>query len=339
MTLAYEGKQKEGISMCTALTFSQGGLYFGRNMDLEYHFGERVVITPRGYRLETQREGTLSVRYAMIGMATVVEDYPLYAEAANEKGLFMAGLNFPGNARYGTGEGSRALTPYELIPFVLGTCANLAQARELLGQVTLPDHPFRPTLPLAPLHWMVSDASGSLVVESTAEGVQLYENPYGVLTNNPPFPFHRENVRQYLHLSAESPENRFSQDLPLAPFGQGMGALGLPGDFSPASRFVKALFCKMNSQCQEDPAACVSQVFHILDAVAMVKGSVRTPEGKPDLTTYSCCIQAETGTYYYKTYENSQIVQVDLTEARKTCPGLTIFPLRNTPQFLVEEGL
>ena len=313
-------------------------MYFGRNMDIEYSFGESVVITPRNFPIFTKRSGTFASHYAMIGMATVSGGYPLYAEAANEKGLCMAGLNFPSNAKYLDERdcSGKLIAPYELIPFLLGTCENLEQARDALRSVSIVAIPFSAELPLAPLHWIISDASGSLTLECTESGAHVYDNPFGVLTNNPPFLFHCENVRQYLHLSARYPENSFSGEFRLTPFGQGVGAVGLPGDFSPASRFVKALFCKANSVCPQDEAACVSQVFHILDSVAMVRGTVVTGEGKHDITTYSCCINATAGVYYYKTYECSQIVRVPLGGARAEGAELSIFPLRTRQEFITE---
>ena len=324
--------------MCTAFSFLKNSFYFGRNMDIEYTFGESVVITPRGFKLPLKRLGTLTVSHALIGMASITEGYPLYAEAANEKGLCMAGLNFPGNAAY-TPESEikkKAAAPYELILYILGICGNLSEAEELLTETEIADIPFSPSLPLAPLHWIVSDASGSIVIESTAEGLRIYDNPYGVLTNNPPFPFHRENIRQFLHLSAEFPENRLSTEHALYPFGQGAGAIGLPGDYSPASRFVKAFFCKTNSVCVDSEDSCTAQVFHILDSVAMVRGTVLTPDGKPDFTTYSCCINASKGIYYYKTYENSRVTEVALTKERKNSQKLLVFPLRTEPDLLRE---
>ena len=106
-----------------------------------------------------------------------------------------------------------------------------------------------------------------------------------------------------------------------------MGTLGLPGGWSPASRFVRAAFLKWNSVCERDEISSVSQVFHILDAVAMPRGAVRTPEGKWDLTDYSCCIDGWTGTYYYKTYDNSQITAVSMDEAKREGETLSCHPL------------
>lgn len=303
--------------MCTSIGMNMGTFYFGRNLDLECGFGEKVVFTPRNFPFRFRRVGEIPQHFAMIGMATVMGEVPLYAEAVNEKGLAMAGLNFPGNAFYPEteDEGKANISPFELIWWILGQCETLAQARELLENTHVIGLPFGPKTPLAPLHWHISDATGSLVLEVMKDGQHLYENPIGVLTNNPPFPFHLANVSQYMNLTAKSPENKFGGDL--KPFGQGMGAVGLPGDFSPASRFVKASFLKLNAVWEEKEGRAgeldkVTQFFHILDGVAMVRGSVLTPEGKCDLTRYSCCVDAARGIYYYKTYENNRIAAIDM---------------------------
>lgn len=314
--------------MCTCITYENCDFYFGRNLDLEYHFGEQVVITPRNYPFKFRREPGLSSHYAMIGMASVEAEYPLYAEAVNEKGLGMAGLNFPGNACYVPEQpGKKNVTPWELIPWVLGQCAHIREARKLLEAVSLLNVPFAEHLPLAPLHWMVADRSGCLVLEADREGVHLYDNPFGVLTNNPPFPYYLAHMGNYVNLKADYPQGGFARDLKLSPFGQGMGAVGLPGDFSPASRFVKAAFLRWNSQACEEDSAAVSQFFHILEGVAMVRGSVITPEGLPDVTTYSCCVNVDRGIYYYKTYDNSQIQAVSMEREDLDGTKLGKFPL------------
>lgn len=323
--------------MCTALTFSNGDFYFGRNMDIVSSFGEQVVITPRRFPIQTKRLPVVDEHYAMIGMANVTNDTPLYAEAVNEKGLCMAGLFFPENASYQTdGETkSKPLAPYELIPYLLGCCANVEEVKGTISDISVIAVPFCEGLPLAPLHWIVADEMSCIVLESSNGMLSVYDNPYGVLTNNPPFPFHRENVRQYLHLSASSPENQFAENLALSPFGEGMGAIGLPGDSSPASRFVKALFCKCNSVCDQTENACVAQVFHMLDAVAMVRGCVRTKRKEFDLTTYSCCVNVSKGIYYYKTYENNQITAVSMaSHLNKT--KLCTYALRTEQQIYWE---
>ena len=300
--------------MCTSLTFQTSDFYFGRNLDLEYNFGEKIVITPRQYPFIFKFAGTLSEHYAIIGTAQITDGCPLYAEAVNEKGLCLAALNFPGNAVYAeTPEsGKTNLAPFELFGFLLGTCATVKEAEEKLKAVCITHTAFKDGYPVAPLHWHIADKDRSLVLECTKDGMHLYENPVGVLTNNPPFPFQLTNLQNYMHLTSNPPENRFAPALKLAPYGQGMGALGLPGDASPASRFVRAAFCKWNSELPSGEEASVTQFFHILDNVAMVAGSVRTPENKLDRTTYASCINASRGIYYYKTYNNNQISAVSM---------------------------
>ena len=214
--------------MCTSIALLHGSGYFGRNLDLEYSFGEQVVIMPRLFPLHFHRLPSLTRHFSMIGMANVAEGYPLYAEAVNEKGLYMAGLNFPGNACYEADvpEGFDAAAPYELIPWILGTCETLAQAREKLTRfrpLAVPfavSHPAPATLPLAPLHWHLADPTGALVLEATKDGVFLYDDPVGVLTNNPPFPFHQMNLNRYQGLSPLPAENHFCSAAPLEVFGQ-----------------------------------------------------------------------------------------------------------------------
>ncbi len=325
--------------MCTSIAMFQGGGYFGRNLDLEYSFGEQVVIMPRAFPLRFLRQPEMPRHFALIGMANVTQGYPLYAEAMNEKGLYMAGLNFPGNAWYSpeVPEDCDAVAPYELIPWVLGSCENLAQAKERLARFRPLGIPFA-GLPLAPLHWHIADRTGALVLEATKDGVFLYDDPVGVLTNNPPFPFHQMNLTQYQGLDARQVQNRLAPGLPLQPFGQGMGAIGLPGDASPTSRYVKAAFHKLNSPQMETEEEQVTQFFHLLDSVAMVRGSVITPEGREDITTYSCCISAQQGVYYYKTYTNGRIRAVRLAGEDLDGEELRCFSMEEKQDILFQNG-
>ena len=298
--------------MCTSIALRAGDLYFGRNLDLEYEFGEQVAVTPRNMPIAFRRAGELARHHAMIGMAAVADGYPLYAEAVNEKGLCIAGLNFPGNAWYpdAAAPGLAGVSPFELPLWVLGQCAGLEEARALLARTQIVAIPFSEAMPLAPLHWHIADGDGSLVVECARGGTRLYENPAGVLTNNPPFDFHLQNLAQYAALTPEEPQDALGFE-GARPFGRGFGAIGLPGDYSPASRFVKAAFLRRHSVCAADEASAVAQFFHLLDAVAMPRGAVRAGE-RWDITTYSCCVNASRGVYYYRTYDNHQITAVDM---------------------------
>ncbi len=321
--------------MCTSIAMHRPRFLFGRNLDLEYAFGQQPVMVPRQFPFALRRAGEMNVHFAMIGMATVRKDYPLFAEAMNERGLCMAGLNFPGNAFYSPREApdKANVSPFELIPYVLGQCETVREARAMLKGIHLLALPFDADTPLSPLHWHLADSHESLVLEVMADGMHLYDNPAGVMTNNPPFDFHLTNLHQYMNLTASRGENRFGKSLPLEPFGNGLGGLGLPGDLSPASRFVRAAFMLHNSVCDPDEESCVTQFFHLLDSVAMVRGSVLTGEGLCDVTDYACCFSAETKTYYYKTYRNNRITAIRMREEELAGAEMRCYPLRDKQDF------
>ena len=225
------------------------------------------------------------------------------------------------------------MAPFELIPLVLGRCKTLAQARELLATVRLVAEPFAPGFPLAPLHWHIADATGALVAEPMADGLHLYEDPAGVLTNNPPFPWHQTNLHNYRGLSTAAPANSLAPALELPLCGQGFGALGLPGDASPVSRYLRAVFTKAHAVFGPDRDCGIVQFFHVLDAVAMVRGTVTTDQGGCDETRYSSCIDAQTGTYYYKTYDSGSLHAVTMDEAARQGSDLRVYPLQARPLF------
>ncbi len=314
--------------MCTAITYGTNDHYFGRNLDLEYSYQETVTVAPRNFPLFFRKMGKIERHYAMIGMAFVAEGYPLYYEAVNEMGLSMAGLNFPGNARYHPEQAGRDnVTPFELIPWVLGRCADLNEARTCLERVSLLEEAFQPELPLTPLHWMVAHREGALTLEPGEEGLKLYENPVGVLTNNPPFPQQMLNLTNYMNLSREEPRNRFCPQVKMLPYSRGMGAMGLPGDLSSQSRFVRACFTKLNSVSGDSEEESVSQFFHILAAAEQPRGCVRLEDGRYVCTLYSSCCNTDRGIYYYTTYENRAPTAVDMHRENLEGDGLVSYPL------------
>ncbi len=324
--------------MCTAISFLSGDHYFGRTLDLEYHYSEAVTVTPRQFPFRFRQAGELRTHYAIIGIATVSKNYPLFYDATNEKGLSAAGLNFPGNAMYfSPKDGADNLAPFELIPWLLGQCANLAEARKKLQRLCLINAPFSEKFPLSPLHWLIADDSGAVVVEQTAEGLRLYENPVGVLTNNPPFPYHITNLANYQNLTREAVVNRFCPKLKLDTYSRGMGGIGLPGDLSSASRFVRAAFVKLNSVCDDDEMSSVSQFFHILGAVEQQRGCARVGEDF-EITVYTSCCNTDKGIYYYTTYENRQITAVDMHRENLDVDCLSSYPLRATEQIFLQNN-
>ncbi|MGN1194935.1 MAG: choloylglycine hydrolase [Acutalibacteraceae bacterium] len=315
--------------MCTAATYRTKDFYFGRTLDYEFSYGDEITVTPRNYPFTFCESGeSLLSHYAIIGMAHVSEDYPLYYDAINERGLGMAGLNFVGNAVYREKtEGKSNVTQFEFIPWVLSQCADLEEARKLLSNVNITNTKFSEKLPTAQLHWIIADKSGCITVESVKEGVKIYDNPVGVLTNNPPFNEQMFRLNDFMYLSPKSPENRFSSDLPLHTYSRGMGALGLPGDLSSQSRFIKVAFTKMNSVSGDSEKESISQFFHILGSVDQQRGCCDVGDEKYEITLYTSCCNADKGIYYYTTYENHQISAVDMNRENLDSDVLVRYPL------------
>ena len=309
--------------MCTAATYKTKDFYFGRTLDYEYSYCDEVTITPRNYPFSFKYLGEINTHYAMVGMSYVANDYPLYYEAINEKGLGVAGLNFVGNAHYNDFiEGKDNIAQFELIPFILSKCTTVKEAKNLLNNINIVNIPFSKDLPVAQLHWIITDKDECITVESVKEGLKIYHNPVGVLTNNPPFDKQMFQLNNYMHLSPKNPENTFSNKLNLESYSRGMGALGLPGDLSSQSRFIRASFTKMNSLSGDSESESVSQFFHILGSVDQQRGCCELDNGEYEITIYTCCCNASKGIYYYTTYDNHQITAVDMN--RENLDGSTL---------------
>ena len=325
--------------MCTAATYRTKDFYFGRTLDYEFSYGEEITVTPRNYPFSFRYLPEKKEHYAIIGMAHVEEDYPLYYDAVNEKGLGMAGLNFVGNAVYGeVREGKENVAAFELIPYILSQCENTEEARELLGKIQITDTRFKEQLPNGRLHWIIADEKEAITVESVTEGLKIYENAPGVLTNNPPFPMQMFQLNNYMQLSSRQPENLFSDQLSLETYSRGMGALGLPGDLSSASRFVRVAFTKLHARSGEGEADSVGQFFHILGSVEQTRGCCELENGKYEITIYTSCCNATKGIYYYTTYTNRQITAVDMHREKLDGTELIRYPMLEEEQIRLQNA-
>lgn len=314
--------------MCTAATYLTKDFYFGRTLDYDFSYGEELAVTPRRYPFLFRQVDPILNHYAIIGIAHVEDGIPLFYDGVNEKGLCMAGLNFVGNAVYhAPAPGKNNLATFEFIPWILAQCATVREARRLLERVNLTPEAFRTDFPSAQLHWMIADREEAIVVESVQAGVMVYDNPVGVMTNNPPFPDQLFTLNNFMSLSPRAPSNHFSDKLDLQPYSRGMGALGLPGDLSSQSRFIRAAFTRLNSRSGSSEEASVSQFFHILGSVNQQRGCCQLENGSYDVTIYTSCCNATRGIYYYTSYENSQISAVDLRRCDLDAGVLARFPL------------
>jgi choloylglycine hydrolase len=324
--------------MCTALTLktNDGHHLFGRNMDLEYTFGQTVVLMPRNFKYEDKVSGQIkNTKYAVMGMASLNGKHPLFADALNEKGLACAGLNFP--AAYWkkeTVEGMNNIPPYDLILWITSNFENLEELRPELEKLNIVGKTYDEKTPLPTLHWMVTDKSGkSLVIEQTEEGLKIFDNPVGVMTNAPSFDWHLINLTQYAGLTTNRPDTHKWSDLELVTLGNGSGAFGLPGDSSSQSRFVKTAFLKSHVTIDDYENSGIVEFFNILSNVAMISGTVVDPQGRNEITQYTSCMCQEKGTYHYRTYKNSQVNVIDMSKEDLGASDLKVFAYNDEPNF------
>ena len=298
--------------MCTALSLTTARHYFGRTLDLEYTLHESVIITPRRFPLSFRHLPSSPKHPAIIGAGVIQDGYPLYYDACNEAGLAMAGLNFPCCAHYHPLHNKKDnVAAFEFIPWILSSCHSVSEAKSLLARANICDTAFNASLPSSPLHWMISDASGSIVVEPLKDGLRIFDNPIGVMTNSPSFDYHLTRLRDFVGLSPDAPVNSFAPELDLTPYSRGMGAMGLPGDWSSSSRLIRAAYLRAHSSCADNEASSVAQFFSILSAVSHVRGCVRVND-QYEITQYASCCSTEKGIYYYTTYENKNLTAVSM---------------------------
>ena len=298
--------------MCTAFGIFDNSSLFGRTLDLHCSYGEGVVVTPRNFPLNFLYEKNPSAHYAIVGAAIIKDNVPLYYDGVNEWGLCAAGLNFPHSARYKKPSAEmKNIASFELIPYILSTCKNVREAKRALSKINITADSFGENLSATPLHWIIADKGGAIVAEPVDSGLVIYDDPFCVLANEPPFPYHLYNVRGYMGLSPNEPKNTLAPRAELSPYSNGTGAMGLPGDFSSPSRFVRAIFTK--SHCKSQNGDDVCRFFHIANTLSVPSGCVINADGEDVRTVYTCCMDADAFAYHYTTYDRPDIRSVNAT--------------------------
>lgn len=305
--------------MCTAIRFNNR--YFGRTFDFERSFGESLLVVPRGKMpiLESKNQ------YAIMAIGVIFDDTPLCFDGVNEWGLVGAALNFPEYAHYqsppvnGTG-----IPSGHLLSHVLGLCRSVGEARQMLEKITITNEWVggnRPT----PLHWTFADGRESMVVEQTFGGLRIYDDFIGVLANSPDYSYQRTTLSCYSCLSSRNPSSAFGGG---KLHSRGMGAIGLPGDFSSSSRFVRAAYLKKWAfDHLSGGATDLKTAFSVLSSLAIPRGAVITDEGLPVLTLYTMVVDMEKPGYYLTTSTCSAVSHIDLTAS--LCDGreITSYPI------------
>ncbi len=305
--------------MCTGVRFvgSDGGMYFGRNLDWSVSYGQKVVITPRGYKYNSAFLGEMSINQgAVIGMAIVEENMPLYFDCANENGLAIAGLNFPGYAKYANTvvDGKTNVAAYEFPFWVVANFATVDDVEKALKDVVIVAKPINDKYPVSMLHWIIGDTKRSIVVEYTDKGMEIFQNDVDILTNQPGYAWHQENLRNYMNLFSQMPKEVRWGKAKMTAFGSGSLMRGIPGDYYSPSRFVRVAYLNTHYPVKSTEEENVSRLFHTLAGVAMIDGAAAMSDGTYEKTIYTGGYSTATKTYYYNTYENPAIKKVAMSD-------------------------
>ncbi|MBE7052521.1 MAG: choloylglycine hydrolase family protein [Ruminococcaceae bacterium] len=311
--------------MCTAVSYKDKIHLFGRNLDVDYSYGQKIIVVPRKYEINFKHFKTIKKHFSIIGAGITDSGYPLLFDGINEKGLGIAALRFAGtkyNQKMNC-DNIINLASYELILYLLSVCKNASQAAQEAKNINITSDAFSKEMPSSPLHWMISDCESSYVIECENEKTNIYENSVGVLTNMPRFDIQLFNLNNYMNISPFNPTNKLAPKLSLEAYSYGLGAMGLPGDLSSMSRFVKATYTKFNSACANTESENIAQFFHILNSVCQQKGCTHTAENKYEYTAYSSCCDTKNGIYYYTTYNNGRICGVNMNNTDLDSSNLT----------------
>ena len=304
--------------MCTGVRFSddKGHMYFGRNLDWSVGYGEKIVVTPKGYTYNSAFLGSSNPKSAIIGMAIIQENVPLYFDCANEDGLAIAGLNFPGYAQYEPNavDGKTNVAAYEFPLWVAMNFSTVDEVENALKNVAIVAKPINDKFPVSMLHWIIGDKDRSIVVEYTPAGMQIFHNDVDVLTNQPGYGWHKENLRNYMNLTSPQPEKVTWGKAEMTAFGSGSLMRGLPGDYYSPSRFVRVAYLNTHYPVKSTEEENVSRLFHTLTGVAMIDGAAAMASGDFEKTVYTGGYSTATKTYYYNTYEDPAIKKASLSD-------------------------
>lgn len=303
--------------MCTGIRFcdNKGNMFFGRNLDWTADYGQKVIITPRGFRYKSAFLGEMGGT-AVIGMGIIAEGVPLYFDCANEHGLAVAGLNFPGYAKYAEESISRKtnVSAYGFPLWVALNYKTVDEVEKALRDVAIVAKPINAKYPVSQLHWLIGDAKRSIVVEYTENGMEVFRDTADVLTNQPGYDWHEENLRNYMNVFPQMPKEVKWNKTKLTAFGSGSLMHGLPGDYYSTSRFVRVAYLNTHYPVQSDEKSNIARLFHTLAGVAMIDGAAAMADGQFEKTIYTGGYSAATQTYYYNTYEDPAIRSVSLDD-------------------------
>ena len=321
--------------MCTALSLisKQNEMFFGRTMDFSYELNPEVYIMPNNYKWHSITSSEIiENKYKFIGTGQNIGKV-VFADGMNEKGLGVAVLYFPGYAYFDTEKrtSKKTLANLEIVSYLLGNCDSVDDVIHMLPSIQIIGVEDSITSTIAPLHWIVSDKSGNTItIEKTQNGMEILNNPIGVLTNSPNLSWHLTNLRNYMETSPYQLEEIKWDNFTLKPFGQAGGTFGLPGDYTSPSRFIRMAYEKSFLILPETREETLISCFHLMKTVSIPKGIVATNKGTLDYTQYTVFMNLTTGDYFFNTYENPEIRAANINDSILAQP-LSLGKLKTKP--------
>lgn len=330
-------------SACTGilLTAKDGSVVEARTLEFGTDLFSNVIISPRGFvRTGTTPDGkpgmTWKAKYASVGANGM--GMPLIVDGINEKGMTVGLFYFSGFAGwmpYDPAQAKSALASYELGSYLLDNFASVAEVRAGLPKVVVPAVVLKAMNMVLDVHYVVRDSTGaSIAVEYVGGKLTIHDAPLGVITNNPTYDWHMTNLSNYVNISMTNVDQLALRGATIKPLGLGSGMLGLPGDFTPPSRFVRAVAFTQSVLPSATGNDAVLSAFHILNQFDIPKGSARDGEKDAngniiaDYTLWTAAADTRTKRYYFRTYQNSQIRMVDLTKANLDAPGIVTISMQ-----------
>ena len=305
--------------MCTAITLQsiERENFFGRTMDFSYPIEPGLYVIPKNYEwysLITKKKCIDC--YSFISIGQEVDGMLGFFDGVNEQGFAAATLYFADYAYYDLPINKKEpIASLDFLHYILGRCGSVDDLNALLENICIAGIPDPVTQIAAPLHWVATDRSGKcVVIEQTQMGLKIIDNPIGVMANSPDFHWHMTNLRNYMGASTTQQQETYWGNVLLTPFGQAAGTINLPGGFTSPERFVRAAFLKTHVQTPKNRTEAIMACFHIMNSVSIPKGIVLTDKGTYDYTKYTAFINTNTCEYYFKTFENDQIITASLMD-------------------------
>lgn len=307
--------------MCTSMTFrtKENEIFLGRTMDFSYDIQPQFYVTPTEFIwMNSANNLAMKDTYRFIGLGQELDGLLVFFDGVNEHGFAAATLYFAGYAQYDTFTASSStvqIPSFDFLHYILGNCASIMDLERILHNVSIMGVMDPVTHSIAPLHWIATDRSGRcVVIELTDRGLELIENPIGVMTNSPNFEWHLTNLRNYIEASPVQTPTATWDSVVLTPFGQGGGTIPLPGGYTSPERFVRVAYLKSNVPEANDATEAIISCFHILESVTIPKGAILTNKNTFDYTKYTAFINTKTCEYHYKAYDDLEVHTVSLFE-------------------------